>query len=281
MRCDSHIHIVGSPEAYPLAPTRTYTPGIATLGQIERVAAPMGVTRFVVVQPSFYRTDNTLLLEGLAALGDRGRGVAVIDPAAVGRMALLGMHAHGVRGARLNLYSTLSGQAARALQIEFAALAQAAHSVDWHVEVIAPIAMLAEAAALLAASSVPVVIDHYGLHSGAAPDSVHGRSLLELLRNPHVWIKLSAPYRVSPDPLALQADPAWTKAILEVAAERCVWGSDWPHTPPHDLQTGNAVPLAYRDLAYATVVDGFRASLGSDELADRVMALNPAQLYAF
>ncbi len=59
-----------------------------------------------------------------------------------------------------------------------------------------------------------------------------------LLRLPHVWMKLSAPYRVSPDPLATRPDRPWLDAILSCAEERCVWGSDWPHTPPHDDQGG-------------------------------------------
>jgi predicted TIM-barrel fold metal-dependent hydrolase len=53
---------------------------------------------------------------------------------------------------------------------------------------------------------------------------------------PHVWIKLSAPYRVSANQLATRPDPAWLAALLAVAPDRCVWGSDWPHTPPHDQQ---------------------------------------------
>ncbi len=72
--CDAHIHVVGDPARYPMLPSRTYTPPVATIEQLQRLAAPHGVTRFVVVQPSFYGTDNTLVLEALETLGaERGR----------------------------------------------------------------------------------------------------------------------------------------------------------------------------------------------------------------
>jgi len=123
--------------------------------------------------------------------------------------------------------------------------------------------MLLEASRDLASSPAPVVIDHYGLYSGFTPNDAGGRSLLALLGLPHVWVKLSAPYRSMDNAVAAKPDPAWLAAILAAAADRCVWGSDWPHTPPHELQTGNAVAVPYRDLRYEDVVDGFLAALPS------------------
>jgi len=279
--CDSHVHIVGDSLRYPLVADRTYTPGVALLPDLERRAAPLGVTRFVIVQPSFYGSDNTLLLEGLDTLAGRGRGVAVVDPATASASHLRELAARGVQGLRINLYSTLSGSQDRALHRAFTAMTEVARRWDWHVEVVAPAAMLAEAADLLGRSPVPVVIDHYGLPQGAAPDSAAGRRLLELLGLPHVWMKLSAPYRVSDDALAVRPDPAWLAAILGACADRCVWGSDWPHTPPHGLQTGAGVPLPYRDLDYAAVLDGLCTMLPSADLTAQILRDNPARLYGF
>jgi len=94
-------------------------------------------------------------------------------------------------------------------------------------------------------------------------------------------MKLSAPYRVSDDPLNTRPDPAWLTAILERAKERCLWGSDWPHTPGHDAQHGPEVAGVYRPLPYKTVVDDFIAALGSDALSQMIMSDNPARLYGF
>src|SRR5262245_23137412 len=136
--------------------------------------------------------------------------------------------------------------------------------------------MLSENSKLLENSPVPVVIDHYGVHGTASPAQSESQDLLRLLSMPHVWIKLSAPYRVSSDPLATKPDPAWLAAILATAADRCVWGSDWPHTPPHEEQFGSAVPGAYRNLRYETVVDNFMTAIGSSELAERILKADEA-----
>jgi predicted TIM-barrel fold metal-dependent hydrolase len=160
-------------------------------------------------------------------------------------------------------------------------MAAVAQTQNWHVEVIAPIAQLAAMADRLAGSPVPVVLDHYGVHQDTPPESPAGAALLALLRRPHVWMKLSAPYRNSADPLALRPDPAWLAALLEAGGNRCVWGSDWPHTPPHGMQTGDGVPLPYRTLDYGAVVDGFRDSLPPGAWADDILSHNPARLYGF
>ena len=102
-----------------------------------------------------------------------------------------------------------------------------------------------------------------------------GRRLLELLTASNVWMKLSAPYRVSGNALETRPDREWLAAILEAAQERCVWGSDWPHTPPHEATTP-----AYRPIAYAALVEDFLAALGAAH-ADAVMQHNPARLYGF
>jgi len=279
-RCDSHVHIVGSHERYPQVASRTYLAGPATLEELRRVASARGISRFVISQPSFYGTDNTLLLESLDILGARGRGVVVVDPDAIAAETLADYAASGVCGLRINLYSVL-GTRERRLDRAFTAQASVARSMDWHVEVIAPIGVLAAHVDMLVRSHVAVVIDHYGVYGQARPESAEGERLLELLRHRHVWIKLSAPYRVSDNPLETHPDKAWLAAILAVAADRCVWGSDWPHTPAHEAQQGGNIPGIYRPLAYAQLVDDFLAALPPGDLADRIMADNPSRLYRF
>src|SRR5262249_3924980 len=230
MRCDSHVHIVGPADHYPQVAERTYLADVATLKQLERVSASRAIRRFVIVQPSFYGTDNSMLLEGLDALAGRGRGVAVINPETTSARTLSGMASQGVRGLRLNLYSPLREKTSLAARFE--AVEEHARDLNWHIEVIAPIKLLSENASLLRNSRVPVVIDHYGLFAGTRPDQPEGVSLLQLLTRPHIWIKLSAPYRVSADPLSTRADPAWAAAIRKVAPDRCVWASDSTRTPP-------------------------------------------------
>ncbi|MGB6349149.1 MAG: amidohydrolase family protein [Pseudolabrys sp.] len=279
MRCDSHIHIVGPTDRYPQVAERSYLADVATLKQIESVSATRAIRRYVIVQPSFYGADNSLLLETLNMLAGRGRGVVVIDPRAISARVLSDMSGQGVRGLRLNLYSPLREKAQ--LAERFAAIAELAQELSWHIEVIAPIKMLAENSTLLGSSRAPVVIDHFGVFTGHTPEQAEGRMLLGLLAMSHVWMKLSAPYRVSEDALATKPDQAWLTAILATAPDRCVWGSDWPHTPPHDQQMGSTVLAPYRNLRYETLVDDFVTAVGSAELAEHILSDNPARLYEF
>jgi predicted TIM-barrel fold metal-dependent hydrolase len=280
MRCDCHIHVVGPIGRYPQVPTRTYQAAEASLAALTAHRAARGVTRFVVVQPSFYGSDNTLLLESLDALAGEGRGVAVIDRA-MPEGSLADFARRGVRGLRLNLYSTAAGREQHQIGALFTPLADIAAGMGWHVEVIAGIDVLLGAADLFACARVPVVIDHYGLYGHATPYSEHGRALLDLFRLPNVWIKLSAPYRVSDDPLCTRPDSAWLAAIVAAAPNRCVWGSDWPHSPLHPQQRRADLQLPYRPLSYATLVDEFLAALGHDAAAQAIMIDNPARLYGF
>jgi predicted TIM-barrel fold metal-dependent hydrolase len=278
MRCDSHIHIIGPLAKYPQHKARNYLAGIAELAVLRRLGKARRIPRFVIVQPSFYGTDNSLLLEGLDELGDLGRGVVVADAAhAVDALAAWGKR--GVRGLRVNLYSALG--APKPFDHEFVAMTKLAQPLGWHVEVIAPIRLIVSQASLLAQSPAPVVIDHYGVYNSATPASDEGRQLLALLELPHVWIKLSAPYRVSDNPLQTKPDLQWLAAILKRAKDRCVWGSDWPHTPPHEGQKGGDVETPYRKISYNVLVDDFLAALGDIKLARAILETNPARLYGY
>src|SRR5262249_23664517 len=279
MRCDSHVHVVGPLDRYPQVAERTYLADVATLKQLESVSATRAFSRFVIVQPSFYGTDNSVLLESLDALAGRGRGIVVINPETTSARMLSSMAGLGVCGLRLNLYSTVREKPPLPEQVS--AVAEIGQALKWHIEGIATLRVLADNAVFLRSSRTPVVIDHYGLHGPSVPDQAEGRALLDLLSMSHVWIKLSAPYRVSPDPLATKPNPAWLSAILEVAPDRCVWGSDWPHTPPHEAQMGGGVLGAYRSLGYEALVDDFMAALGARELTERILSENPTRLYGF
>lgn len=280
MYVDSHVHVVGDAARYPMIPNRSYTPPVATVEQLKALAESSRVTRFVVVQPSFYGTDNTLVLDALAALGPRGAGVAVLDPMTTGEHAAVRLAASGIRGLRINLYSTHGAQR-YSLSERFTALAGLARRMNGHIQVIADLPVLLEAMELLALSDVPVVMDHYGLPGGERPEGEMGRRLLTLMRLTHVWMKLSAPYRNSADRLSITPDRTWLAALLQVAPQRCVWGSDWPHTPALEDQPGMAGPAGYRPLDYPAVVAAFRDAVGDAPTADRVMGENAVRLYGF
>lgn len=279
MRCDSHVHIVGTPDRYPQVSERTYLAGVAPLDELKRRGAPHGITRFVIVQPSFYGFDNSATLDALDALDGNGRGVAVIDPNATSAHILADMHRRGVRGLRINLYSPLAAKSR--MEDSFAATADVAKRMGWHIQVIAPLPVLLKSEKLLTQSPVPVVIDHYGVYGKTRPDDAEGQRLLNLVRMPHVWMKLSAPYRLDKGPMSTQPDREWVAELYAAAPPRCVWGSDWPHPPAAEQHKGGKSPTPYRDLSYDRLVEDFIAALPSPALANQIMRDNPARLYHF
>src|SRR4249919_1814308 len=117
MRCDCHVHIVGPADRYPQVPERTYVAGEAPVETLKRLGATRGISRFVIVQPSFYGADNSATLDALDALGGQGRGVAVIDPKTTSPDTLDAYHQRGVRGLRINLYSPIKAPGGDTLDV--------------------------------------------------------------------------------------------------------------------------------------------------------------------
>lgn len=279
--CDCHVHVVGPRERYPQLAGRNYTAAPAALTSLRAAAEPFGVTRFVVVQPSFYGSDNRCLFDALETLGECGRGVVVIDPEDANRGLFEDYTRRGACGVRVNLYSNVGTPAMTEARESVRRLMTSVPQAGWHVEIIAPLAKLVVLMPLLAGSPVPVVIDHYGLPGQASPESHEGRCLLDLARMPHVWMKLTAPYRLLSDRLGTQPPTGWLAALLRAAPDRCVWGSDWPHTPPQKEQTGAEAEAPYRKLNYGRVLGDFLNVVPDVPVAKSLLVKNPGRLYGF
>lgn len=281
--CDCHVHVFGDRARYPQRQDRAYTAGIASLDRLRRNGAPLGITRFVIVQASVHGTDNSCLLDSLDALEGNGRGVVVVDPETIAASTLDDWSRRGARGLRINLYSDYKGGPERpALQDRFHALMDVAPP-GWHIEVIAPMPMLADAAPMLAESRVPIVIDHYGLPVRLKADTADS-PVIDLLRLPHVWMKLSGPYRAleksGGDPEATTPPLEWLKVFVETAPDRVVWGSDWPHTPPHEQSRGGEGADPFRSIDYGRMFADFLMAVSPRRL-EAILGANPARLYGF
>jgi predicted TIM-barrel fold metal-dependent hydrolase len=279
--CDCHVHIVAPAHEFAQSAARSYTAEPAPLGRLQALARPEGISRFVVVQASFYGTDNSCLLEALDKLGENGRGVAAVDLNSTTWPLLRDYDRRGVRGLRVNLYSKSLQFAAERICDRIQATIEKLPANHWHVEIIAPVSLLLKAAKTMAKSPAPIVLDHYALPGETPPDTREGRELLELAAHPNVWVKLTAPYRVLADPLATAPPANWLAAFLRAAPDRCVWGSDWPHTPLERDQKGRDEPAAYRNISYARLVQDFVAALPDPAMAQRILVENPMRLYGF
>jgi predicted TIM-barrel fold metal-dependent hydrolase len=220
---DCHVHVFSE-----TAPARKghYRPVNRPLSAIESTAQAHGVDHLVIVQPSVYGVDNTLLLQALAVNPGRHRGVVVLNDTATDA-ELDEMHALGVRGVRFNLVSPV-GEGATPTQ-QFVALAPRLRERGWHVQWYVNVDQLPMVAALHRGSGLTCVLDHLaGLHAGVEKDAAAWRTIEDLARQDS-WIKLSGWYRLNArEPYG--ALLAHVRRLSALFGDRMVWGSDWPHT---------------------------------------------------
>ena len=275
--CDCHVHVFGPQSHYPMTAQRHYTPGPASLAELQAHLARLGLQRAVIVQASVYGTDNRCMLDSLDLFQGAGRGVAVPDDDA-SSAEMREMHARGVRAVRVNLESI----GARDIAAAHALVARwAARVADWgwHVQLYAAAHVVAALADVFATLPAQVVLDHFALADSKpeyASDGSPSGPLPQLLRTGRVHVKLSAPYRLASPDLAT----AWARALLQAAPYAVLWGSDWPHTAREPGRAPHEVS-AYRAVDPAELATTLHAWLPTPALKRQVLVDNPARLYGF
>jgi predicted TIM-barrel fold metal-dependent hydrolase len=274
---DCHVHVIGPKARFPLARERTYTPMDAPTAQLAAMLERLGLDRVVLVQPSFYGTDNACMLDCMAAL-PRSRGVAVL-PAQVAGATLDDLHRRGVRGLRVNIATANTASLDRMRQDIVAAAVLCARN-GWHVQIFVPSSALTPLAPTLRTLPVDAVVDHFGLIApGSDGDALD--TLVSLLQAGKTWAKISGAYRIAADPADPRIGPV-ARRLCAANPERIVWGSDWPHTPRHDLrQPGESEELPFQEIDTKGLLALVPRWLDNDALVKRVLVTNPARLYQF
>jgi predicted TIM-barrel fold metal-dependent hydrolase len=193
------------------------------------------------------------------------RGIAVVDPD-VSDAELDDMHRAGVRGIRINVASVTAG-----LRFDDAPrLAARIRELGWHLQFFVDAGATPDLFERLAALPVRCVIDHFGhLNAEDGIGSPAAQALLRLASLDHVWFKLSGGYRVSREQPPYPSVTPFARALVERAAERCVWGTDWPH------------PVVERMDNDGDIADALAAWIDDESIRTRVLADNPARLYDF
>ncbi|MES1256222.1 MAG: amidohydrolase family protein, partial [Acidobacteriota bacterium] len=129
--CDCHTHIVGDPRQFPLTGARAFTPDPASVAELGALHRALHVDRVVIVQPSFYGTDNSCTLDAIAQFGPTARGIAAIDDSTT-NAEIDRLHRGGMRGIRVNMIA--KGVDAAALRQQFSAAVGRVRGRGWHVE---------------------------------------------------------------------------------------------------------------------------------------------------
>lgn len=272
--CDSHAHVFGPYQRFPLAAERSYTPAEHPAEAFIAHLEQLGLARGVLVTASACGTDNGSVLEALRRYPDRLRGIAVPAPD-TSDAELDDWHAAGVRGIRINLYQVEGHAVYRngvGLEV-LEALAPRLAERGWHAQIWIHAPDLPALASRLRALGVPLVIDHMGRTSTARGVADPGfQSLCALLAEGAAWTKISGADRLSAAGAPYADVDPFAAALLAANPERVVWGSDWPHINYFEARQVPDDGMLFNLLA---------RWLPDAEARQRVLVSNPACLYGF
>lgn len=237
--CDTHFHVFEPGYAHVPEPLYTFPDG--TLEQYQALTRQLGIRRTVLVQPTYYGTDNSLLLDVLRAAGPDCRGVARVEEDAGGR-ELDRLHTAGVRAIRLDLFARAAWPTADIVAY-VRRMAVLARPRGWHLQFYAPGTVVRDLLPFLADLEDRFVIDHMGYMKES--DGLTGADfdgLLRVMDGGRCYVKLSGPYRIAKDRPLSAVEPIG-RALVAARPDRLVWGSDWPHLPDGGRDTGELLNL--------------------------------------
>lgn len=265
LACDCHAHILGPPSKYPYVKDRSYTPPDALPSDYLRMLGVLGMERMVVVQASCYGEDNRRAVDAVQELGvHRARGVVMVG-ADVAERDLAAMHAAGVRATRF--ITTAKGGPTLD---ELPEVAARVAPFGWPIEMYIPVTAWPAVLPVVEKLPVPVVFDHMGGMMVDTPrDDPVFRRIIALLESGRCWTKLTG-YRpsVAGPPYADVAPLA--RYFIERAPDRCVWGTDWPHTN-----------LDGRMPDDGELLDQLGTWVDDEATLAKILVTNPARLYGF
>lgn len=238
---DAHSHVWTPDTArFPLAAgfsKEQMAPPSFTPAELWSHAKPVGVDRVVLIQMSYYGTDNSYMLECIEQSAGAFRGVAVVDAAANDLPATVRhLRAHGVRGFRIAPGSSpvdrwLEGEAMERLWRVADELAMAI------CPLINPSALPAVDRMQKRFPNVTVVIDHFariGVEGTIRESELE--SLASLAKHRKTAVKLSAYYALGKKKAPHDDLLPMIRRMLDAfGPERLMWATDCPYQvqPPH------------------------------------------------
>lgn len=262
---DTHTHVIGPAADFPMVGDRRYTPPPASGSDLIAMMDSVGLQRAVVVQVSVHGADHSLLKQTLEAYPERLLGVAAINETTSDR-ELDALSQAGVVGSRV-----LDGLGGSVGMQALEAVAARCAEIGWHVQIACRANVIAATVDRLLKLPVPFVIDHMGWFSpGNGPDDKDFQTIAFLLKNAPCYLKLSGAFRMSGLPYPYPDVTPFARKLTEIAPDRCLWGSDWPHVGLADEKpmpdVGELLDAAYEYVA-------------EPDLFEAILVDNPARLY--
>lgn len=269
--CDTHLHIFGDRQKYPLLAELRSQPPDAPLARFLKEAEAEGVTRMVFDQPSHYGLNNDCLLDAIGEIGlDRARAVVAVDENAVTDAQLKALHARGARGIRVNYgYRGTDPEISRQAADHARKLAPRAAALGYHLEFLVPNWALKQLIPLLAELPCDFSVGHMGVFPAALGVDQDGFiDFLKLHAQGRCWVKFTGVYRLSKLPDFSDIMPL-ARTFVANNPDRIIWGTDWPFLSHLDAVT------------YRQVIELFEAWVPDAATQRRILVENPQRLFGF
>ncbi|MCX6856979.1 MAG: amidohydrolase family protein [Verrucomicrobia bacterium] len=258
---DAHVH-VWSPDtkSFPLAAGSTKAemqPPTFTPEELFAHSKPVGVDRIVLIQMSFYGTDNSYMLHAMEKHPGVFGGVAIVDeaqPDVVATMKALAVR--GVRGFRI--YASKAKAEAWSTSDGMKAMWSYAADADLAMCLLAdPEALPAVLRMCKEYPKTKVVVDHFARIGvkGAMPEA-DIENLCHLADFKHTYVKTSAFYALgSKKPPHADLGPMIRRMRDAYGAQRLMWGSDCPYQVEAGHTYADSIALVRDHLDFLTTED--------------------------
>ena len=231
---DCHAQILGPKEAYPLSYNRDLKIDAYSAKEYAKFRENKNIKKTVLVQPEHYGTDNSCLLDAISSLYRNRwedetfqiKGIAKIE-SNLEDEKLESLANSGVVGARFEMRRGFSGLSWE----EADRLAWRINDIGWTVELYVDGSDIHEVERNINSWPGWVVFPHLGQFKRTLTTQQRSfTSLTRLIDRDKAWVKISAPYILSPnDNLDDQEVTEIITALAKWAPERLVWGTNWPH----------------------------------------------------
>lgn len=266
---DSHAHVFGPFDPYPLLEPRRYNPPLAPAANHLAMLDAARFARGVLVHSSASGYDNSVTRNAVEQSAGRVLGVAVIRPDIDDR-TLVAMHQQGFRAIRFTVNGARSQMFPGSLDFnDLRAFAPRLKALGWHAQIWAKCEYLVAEAQEIAGYGIPVVLDHMGYFE---PEKGVGdgafQSLLGAIADGDWWVKMTPIRLTKTDPTYASIRP-FHDALVERFADRLLFGSDWPYI---SLDANPPDP--------GKLVDLFDAWTPDAAIRQKVFVDNPQALYA-
>jgi predicted TIM-barrel fold metal-dependent hydrolase len=225
---DTHFHAYGPPQVFPYADDRNFTPAAAPIEHYFKLAAFLGFERGVIAQSSVHGDDDlSVTLDAIKKSDGRLLGMVRAnpdyDPDDIRRL-----HAAGIRAMRVTLAGNLHGKYD---EKSFAKIVKLAAVKSWVVALHVDPKSILEIADVVRKMPVQTIVENYAqMDARKGVDQPALRMMVDLAKEPHVWIKNSSAYKMLYRGGTYEQVVPIARAVAAASPDRSIWGTDWPHS---------------------------------------------------